>query len=237
MIQKTILGLIFLSLAALNLAAQTPTGFWEVEKVTVGDQTMTPVAKWFRIENDGTYTGGNGWLQNMEGTWEYDEENNSYLPKENKGLVDPFGAFTVSFDVEKMIWTREEEGMEVNVSLVPIESMPKSPADQIVGLWDLEEADSLGTKMIPKLDPEGKYYLFIRWDRMYVERNKDGQRKTGYWHMHGHRPELTILPHDSGQSPKSWTVSFENKKLILTGNSDSIKDLELRFNRLTDFPK
>lgn len=55
----------------LSLKAQA-TGLWEVTKVIVGQEEMTPVAKWTQINKDGTFETGNGWLQNGNGTWTFD---------------------------------------------------------------------------------------------------------------------------------------------------------------------
>ncbi len=67
-------------------------GIWEIRKVTVGDQTMTPVSKWTRINSDFIYQSGNGWLQNSEGNWTFDKSLNQFLPIEKNGIVDDFRA-------------------------------------------------------------------------------------------------------------------------------------------------
>ncbi|MCO6479228.1 MAG: hypothetical protein J5I94_21515, partial [Phaeodactylibacter sp.] len=126
--------------AFVRVQAQDITGLWEITKVEVGDQAMTPVAKWTRIDADGTYQSGNGWLQNSAGTWIYDKESGEFLPTETLGLTDPFGAFKVSFTDKGMAWTREEEGMEVIVHFDRIEELPMSTGDKLVGLWGLEKA-------------------------------------------------------------------------------------------------
>ena len=53
-------------------------GLWEIQKVEVGEDNMTPVAKWTKINTDGTYQSGNGWLQNSQGQWNYDSKNKMY---------------------------------------------------------------------------------------------------------------------------------------------------------------
>ena len=78
-------------------------GLWEVEKVAVGDENMTPVAKWFKINADGTYQAGNGWLQNGNGNWNYDTQKNLYTATDPLDVADKFGGFTVLFDGAKMI--------------------------------------------------------------------------------------------------------------------------------------
>ena len=44
-------------------------GLWVVKKVKMGDQEMTPIARWMRFNKDSTQTSGNGWLQHSEGSW------------------------------------------------------------------------------------------------------------------------------------------------------------------------
>lgn len=212
-------------------------GLWEMTKVEVGKEIMTPVAKWTRINQDGTYQSGNGWLQNAAGTWTYDEQTNAFEAVDPKGIKDEFGPFTVSFSGKNMRWERMEEGMKVVVTLTPVDQLPKATGDQIVGLWGLSEAINEGQSILEEVDPENKKFIFIRWDRIYVERNGEGKRSTGYWHIHGHRPELTLLSHNKEKEAESWKVSFNGEKLVLQGISDSNKGLEYQFKRLNAFPK
>ena len=112
-------------------------GLWEIKKVIVGGKTMTPVAKWTKINKDGSYQSGNGWLQNTEGKWTFNKKNNLYSTTETNGVKDEFGPFTVEVTTNKMTWLREEEGRIVTVSLEKIKKMPKSTSDELMGLWDL----------------------------------------------------------------------------------------------------
>ena len=79
---KTIARLIvtLLIFNSLTVYAQDIVGFWEIKEVIVGGKIMTPVAKWSKINKDGSYQSGNGWLQNSEGTWKFDKKNNLYSP-------------------------------------------------------------------------------------------------------------------------------------------------------------
>lgn len=205
-------------------------GLWEIEKVLVGEKNMTPIAKWTRINSDGTYQSGNGWLQNAVGKWTFDSQKAQFLPIETEGLENPFGPFIVDFDsLNQMTWLRMEEGIPVKVSLKKVTKLPQSPADRIVGLWDLENTNS-------EVETNQNRLLFIRWDRIYREFTQEGSNGSGYWHMHGHKAEVTLLPHTAGKSPESWKVGFEEGQLILTGISDSNRDKQLRFSRRTSFP-
>lgn len=231
------LSLSVLIITSTSLCAQQIIGFWEIKEVKVGDEIMTPVAKWTKINADHTYQSGNGWLQNAVGTWTYDMQNKTFFPKETNGIKDEFGAFNVSFDHNNMIWERTEEGMSVTVTLAPITEMPMSTADQLVGLWDLTKVIKNEQNITSDYDPNDKHYIFIRWDRIFVARTPEGTRATGYWHIHGHRPELTLMSHNPDKGIESWRVSVNNSDLNMIGISDSNKNLELIFSRLNAFPE
>eukprot|EP00764_Aduncisulcus_paluster_P005227 gnl/Carplike_NY0171/1877_a2546_676.p1 GENE.gnl/Carplike_NY0171/1877_a2546_676~~gnl/Carplike_NY0171/1877_a2546_676.p1 ORF type:complete len:236 (+),score=-9.57 gnl/Carplike_NY0171/1877_a2546_676:30-737(+) len=228
-----IILLAFISGASL---AQAVVGFWEIKEVKVGDETMTPIARWTRINKDGSYQSGNGWQQNSEGTWKYNSNSHSFLPDETNGIKEPYGAFQVSFDGKNMIWHREEDGMPVKVTLVPIEKLPKSTADKIVGLWDLTQFLQDDSSIKNNFAPKDKYYIFIRWDKIYVKGTPEGKRVTGYWHINAHRPEVTFLSHEQGKNPESWQIEVTDNELKLTGISDSNKNKELLFQRINEFP-
>jgi len=217
--------------------AQDFIGFWEIKKVIVGGKTMTPVAKWTKINKDGTFQSGNGWLQNATGTWQFDKKKNLYSPIETNGIKDEFGPFTIEINKDKMTWLREEEGSIVTVSLERITTMPKAIADEIVGLWDLSTVIKNEKDITAIFDSNNKHYLFIRWDRIYIERTPKDKRATGYWHMHGHKPEVTLLSHDKNKSAETWKVETSAKTLKMIGISDSNKAIEMIFKRIHEFPK
>jgi hypothetical protein len=216
--------------------AQSIVGFWEVTEVTVGSEIKTPVAKWTKVNADGTYQAGNGWLQNSEGTWLYDKQARSYSSSEANGLVDNYGAFKVSFKDSAMIWERQEDGLQVTVKLERIKKLPKSTADFLVGIWNLKEVLRSGQSEKSIFDPQRKHYIFIRWDRIYVERTPEGDKATGYWHINGHRPEITFLSHSERNKSESWSIVVDENELRMTGLSDSTKDLVLEYTRVHDFP-
>jgi hypothetical protein len=196
---------------------------------------MTPVAKWFRINADGTYQAGNGWLQNGNGTWNYDKQNNLYTAKDPLDIADKNGGFTVSFDGEKMQWEREEEGMTVKVTLLPVENLPMSPADYLKGIWDLVEITENEASILDDFDQDNKHKLFIRWDRVYINFSPEGKKLTGYWHIHGHKPEITLLPHQEDASPESWRVDVNEKELVMTGISESNRTIQRKYVRRNAF--
>lgn len=116
--------------------AQPVTGLWVVTKVTAGDREMTPVAKWTRINEDGTYQAGNGWLQHSTGRWRYNSAKKQFVSSETIGIRDPHGPFSVTIANGKsqMTWKRREGKMEVTVSWKKIKKLPEAPADKITGL-------------------------------------------------------------------------------------------------------
>ncbi len=184
---KAIAWVIFL-MSCKSGVGQAIVGFWEVTEVKVAGESLTPVAKWIRINKNGTFQSGNGWIQNSEGTWNFDKTTNTYIPIEKNGLLDKFGAFKVRFENNQMYWERVEDNDPVIVRLEIIDIMPKSTGDHLVGIWDLKERLRDDKSEKTTFDPLDRYYLFLRWDRIYVERAEDGSKVYGYWHINGHRP-------------------------------------------------
>lgn len=197
-------------------------GLWLVESVSMGEQSMTPVAKWTRINPDQSYQSGNGWLQNSAGTWAFDKSRSTFLPIASVGQEDPFGPFSVNFQAGKMVWVRMEEEAEVKVVWKPIDVLPKAPADKLIGLWKVENGNDDET-------------LFLRWDKIYV-RTVNGQRSTGYWFMNAHRPELELIPHGEYSASRKWMVSFEGEEMRWKGNGPENDEVESSFSRLRAFP-
>ena len=235
--KKITLTLLLLFIQFSFCFSQEIIGLWEVKKVEVGDKIVTPVSKWTKINSDGTYQSGNGWVQNSEGNWRYDENGKTFSPKETNGIRDMFGDFSVSFKNGKMLWQRDEDGSNVKVTLGRIQKMPKSTADMMVGLWDVTEITENEISIISSFDPKNKHYLFIRWDRVYVERTPLGEKSTGYWHINGHNPEITLISHSKGKEQERWIVTVSDTKMKLTGLSDSNKNREITYKRINEFPK
>ncbi len=210
------LTLLFLIIHIVKLNAQSPEGFWAVNRVTVGEEVRTPVAKWFRLNPDSTFQSGNGWLQNGAGRWQQFSDSTLLFINE-RGEEDEYGAFEVSFTDGKMYWRRTEDGLPVTVILSPAEKLPKSPADQIVGFWELVKTPSNQHSSI--LGSEGSV-LFIRWDREYRLLEKD-KRKRGFWHINAHRPELTLLSAAEEGNKASFTVDLSQPDRLELRSTDS----------------
>lgn len=230
----TLFALLLLPVWAM---AQDITGFWGINEVKVGAEIMTPVAKWTRINKDGSFQMGNGWVQNSAGTWTYDKKSRAYHPKETHGtgIVDEAGAFTVSFEGDKMLWKRMEEGEQVVVILQRITQLPMSPGDQLVGVWDLARITKDGQEITPAFDPDNKYYLFMRWDRVFIERTTKNDRAHGLWHINGHKPEITLIRNE--QSNENWRITVNGSELSLVGISEVNKGVEMVFARMDRFPE
>lgn len=233
---QAILVIVF-SLWAETLEAQSIVGFWKVTQVVVGTIDRTPVAKWTKINQDGSYQSGNGGIQNAEGTWTFEKQTKKFLPVETNGLKDPYGGFSVTFKEDHMVWERDEEGEHVTVSLEKTTKLPKSPADLLVGLWDLKDILRDNASEKNSFDPEDRHYIFIRWDRMYVERTADEKKLMGYWHINAHRAEITFLCDGEGKLKETWTVDVNERELIMVGISESNKGVQKLYTRIHDFPK
>lgn len=203
-------------------------GLWLVEQVVVGNETMTPVAKWFRIEPDGTYQAGNGWLQNNRGTWSYNADKNLYTAEDTLDVADEMGGFEVHFQDEKMVWKRQEEGVQVSVILRHIEALPMAPADLFKGMWELVAA----TDNEESTEAKYPHKLHIRWDRIYRSIDPEGKRTSGYWHMHGHKAEVTLLPRATGESPTTWHLEVNEKELVMKGISANNQGVVKTYRRV-----
>ena len=223
--------------SVLYTHAQKIVGFWEIKKVEVGGQLMTPIAKWTKINKDGSFQSGNGWLQNSEGTWTFDSKKKLFSPKETNGLIDEFGPFTVDIKDNTMTWLREEEDRIVTVTLVKIKQLPKAPADQLVGLWDLSTILKNGEDITSTFDPDNMYYLFLRWDKICTERSSKGQRTNGYWFVNSHKPEITLPPHNKEKPAESWEIKVGITTLKMIGISSTNENVQMDFKRRYEFPK
>jgi hypothetical protein len=225
-----------LSFAAISIVTNAQVdGLWAVKSVMVGAENKTPVARWFRLEH-GTHVSGNGWQQHSTGSYIWNKKTSELSFETVNEPRDEFGAFKVERKGNAMTWTRKEEGILVKVELEVTNALPQSTADQIKGLWDLVAATRSGTDVLKQTDPDGNHFIFIRWDRMYVKQLKSDEQIRGYWFVNAHQPELKFFSLDNEQDSETWMVSFDTEKLVLTGTSESVKDLVLMYSRMTDFP-
>lgn len=200
--------------------AQEIIGFWKVDKVTVGDENLTPVAKWFKYHKDKTYQSGNGWTQNDIGTWAYDKSKNEFKAQTSMGIKDEYEVFKVRFADNKMFWDREEDGTKVMVTLTRIKEMPMSAKDSISGLWDLITVTKDGKEITQSYDPENKERLHMQTTEKYRITNPDGTQAFGFWHMNAHTPELHLIDFDQNVAFKVFNVSFKDDLLLMKPKSN-----------------
>lgn len=226
---KSVLSLIsLLSLFILTSCKTNKTleGLWLVEKVKVGDQEMTPNAKWTRLNADQSQESGNGWKQHSIGTWEIDSESQTLYFVTSNGIKDEFGGFTYEKSgADRMTWSREEEGAEVNIYLKKITKLPQAPADALFGVWQAKD------------DPEAKSYLFFRWDQILVSKKSNQNRKFGMYKTHGHKPEVQIIYYEDPLRQEVWTYRFkENRDLVLSIEGEGEKH-EKVYSRIDYIPR
>jgi len=196
---KTVFLIIFLFFVFSSEAQFT--GLWQVEKVTVGNNAMTPVAKWFLFTDDLKSYSGNGGIQNSKGTYSFDKKKSEFLFYDSSGIADEFGPFTVEFYPSKMTWTRSENGENVEVFLLQTDEKPEAPWDKITGNWLLASDESKS--------------IYFFWDGGYRARNGLlGENQFGIWQINGHRPELKLASDQGDKNDSSWDIFFEDGKMI-----------------------
>jgi len=237
MITARITVLLTFSVVMIAAGQSGLTGLWEIRSVTVGNEEMTPVARWTRIHANGTLESGNGWMQHTRGTYSYDPVSREFMPDNPLGVQDEAGPFTVSFEDGKMIWRREEDGLRVVVVSEKVEELPMTPADLLNGLWDLAGVTVRGEDLNVMTDPDNQHYIYFGWDRIYRARNAEGKRITGYWHVNAHHPQLVLLPHQENGEPLTWTIEVGREVLRLTGVSESIQGEVRTYRRQDHWPE
>ena len=205
-------------------------GLWLVEKVEMGDNSMTPVSKWVQFNSDATQTSGNGWLQHSYGTWSLNE--NQLEVNDENGIIDAAGAFHVSLQENNMTWKREEEGQEVLVSLRRIKKLPQSEGNKLTGLWKLTKAIDQGNDITAIVNKQNKAMMHLRWDNVYVQHNMPEGRTFGVYKIHGHKPEIQLVNYGSESQFSFWNFSLEGKKLVLESTD---KKSQMEFERIHQF--
>lgn len=213
---------LFLLLISLNLMnAQSFLGRWEIIQVKLGDQIVTPQSKWFEFSEQGFF-GGNGLRINGAGTYIWEEKTQSLSLSDSLGFEDRYEPFKVSWQGDTMFWHREEEGQAVEVMAIPIKQTPMRLSDKAIGIWEPAAEDSLA-------------YLFLRWDRIYIEQFKDGRRFSGVWQAHAHRPELIFLPWDRNKKPRSYIIETGLWEELILRPQDKPKAVK-KYSRRRSFP-
>ena len=205
-------------------------GLWLVEKVEVGENTMTPVARWTRFNQDGTQTSGNGWLQHSVGSWFLKDK--LLTVKNTNGINDEYEPFSIEIEKDKMIWTREEEGQEVSVFLKRIDEIPASEGNKLIGLWKLTKVLEDGNDITVVANPDGKSMLHLRWGNVYVQHNMPKGRQYGIYKIHDHKPEIQLVNYGESSRFSFWNFSIDDQKLKLISRDQKS---EMEFERIHQF--
>ena len=209
-------------------------GLWQVEKVQIEEQEMTPVARWVRMDKNGNQASGNGWYQHSYGTWTYEPGDKALAITNENGFEDPFGPFTCIVKGDEMTWKRKEEGQTVNVILKKMEALPAAPADQLLGIWDLVKAIERGEDQTEAYDFDQKYCLFLRWDRNFVIPFSENGRQMGVYAPNGHRSQVQFIYNGTEANRVFWEYEVTKDELVLKNNADQI---ELYFERIYQIPR
>lgn len=193
------------------------TGLWEVKEVTVGDEAMTPVAKWFQFNEDKTSQSGNGLSQNNAGTYIVTPDNSVLIFTDQYGKTDEFGAFQVSLNNDGMVWDRVEEGQAVKVKLQKVDKKPVGLWDQAIGKWKLVESTIH--------DKVGNQQIVMQWDREYsTSSGLFPENTSGIWHIATHQPHLKLLSFNEDLPYLDFTISFfQDYRMIWTQEDGNIK--------------
>lgn len=204
-------------------------GLWKVNKVKIGSEEMTPIARWMQFNADSTQTSGNGWLQHSVGSWSLKNKNQLKVNNSN-GLIDEYEPFTIAIQENKMTWNREEEGQKVKVFLERIDDIPASNGNKLMGQWKLESKIIADNKDV---NSEIKS-IYLSWDNRFIKQFVSGKKEYGIYKIHAHKPELQLVNY--GDNPKFtfYKFSFEDDNLIL---QSSDKEEELVLSRIHKFLK
>ena len=230
--KKVYILLIFTGLLFNCKKENTLEGLWVVKSVKVDEDEMTPNARWMRFNSDFTQQSGNGWFQNSIGTWDFKENTKELSVVNTNGLKDNNSPFKVSFDNDKMVWQRIEEGQNLKVTLEKTKELPKTYGDELLGLWKLEKSTGKGVFFDESV--ENNEYLFLRWDKRFVVNSTEG-RISGVYNVHGHKPEIELIPYNDNIKRSFWKAKINNNQISLKLlNSDSL--VVKTFKRIHDFP-
>lgn len=209
-------------------------GLWIVESVVVGEEKMTPNARWARFNSDFTQESGNGRFQHSYGTWDLNTNSKELTIKDLNGLEDLNDPFKVLINQNEMLWERTEEGQNMKVTLVRSSKLPETYGDRILGLWNLESTVGNGNYFEETGKKETNAYIFFRWDKRFVIQSEKG-RINGVYNVHGHKPEVELIPYGDKLKRDFWKIQFEGNNITLT-LLNSEKTVKRKFKRINRFP-
>lgn len=226
LLQVVYLLLLMIVVISCN-TSQKLVGLWQIEKVKVGTQEMTPIARWTRLNADSTQESGNGWFQHSMGNWQYVSKDEKIRLVNSNGLKDEFDAFkVVKATEEAMVWLREEEGASVEVNLKKIEKIPQAPSNKILGAWRLK----VGKK------ETAVSYLFFRWDQVLVSRQRGNQKKYGIYKTHGHKQEVQFVYYEDPLRQEDWTYRFNDNNNMVLESINKETETVLAYERIDYIP-
>jgi len=207
-------------------------GLWIVKNVQVDNNEITPNARWTRFNKDFTQQSGNGWFQHSYGNWKYNKNTTELSITNTNGLIDKSEPFKVSFENDKMIWKRVEDGQNVIVTLEKTNELPKTYGDKLLGLWKLEK--SIGKGFLFDETNDKNEYLFLRWDKRFIINSTNG-KINGVYNIHGHKPEIEFIPYGDNIKRSFWKIEYDKEQISLKLlNSDSL--VKRNFVRIHEFP-
>lgn len=210
-------------------------GLWVVKSVIIGDEEMTPNARWTRFNSDLTQESGNGRFQHSYGTWKLNQNSNELFIENTNGLDDINGPFVISLNQSEMIWERTEEGQNIKVILERSSKLPETYGDKLLGLWQLEKAIGNYNYFKESDKKEINDYIFFRWDKRFIIESEKG-RVNGIYNVHGHKPEVEFIPYGDQVKRDFWEIQFEENQITLKLlNSDTL--VTRQFRRIRKFPK
>ncbi len=133
-----------------------------------------------------------------------------------------------------MFWERTEEGQNMKVTLVRSSKLPETYGDRILGLWNLESVTGNGNYFEETEKKKTNAYIFFRWDKRFVIQSEKG-RINGVYNVHGHKPEVELIPFGDQVKRDFWEIQFEENQITLKLlNSDST--ITRQFRRIHKFP-
>ncbi|MEL7248665.1 MAG: hypothetical protein AAFO03_09605 [Bacteroidota bacterium] len=210
-----LLSLLFFS-TSIFCQANRLVGYWQVKQVTVEQETMTPVSKWFHFDASGNMQGGNGGNMNLFGSWTSENES-SLIFSNQQGKPDRDGPFSVSWEGELLILERDEEFQPVKVTLEAFDptNWPRAPWDQISGSWIL-----VSDTPVPNAEALQFAEAFFRWDNSvsFNFGHETLDSWTALWRIHAHRPQLELAPRATDAAIMTWNIEFSKEQMIWTRN-------------------
>lgn len=233
--KKSILSIIVILLLFGCKNKSTIEGLWIVKSVKIGEEEMTPNARWIRFNSNLTQESGNGRFQHSYGIWKLNSESKELSIENSNGVNDLNEPFKILVNQNEMIWERTEEGQHIKITLVRSSNLPETYGDKILGLWNLESMIGSGNYFEQSDKKETNDYIFFGWDKRFVIDSEKG-RINGVYNVHGHRPEVELIPYVDQLKRDFWEIQFEEDHITLK-LLDSDKIITRKFRRIHKFPE